>query len=240
MRTPLSFDKDTAILLASCCELTYEQYKQNGIFEIPDGFQYVQGFQGKAIQTTEWFGFILESEDTIIVAFRGTQTDTDWIIDSLVNQRPYPYTLNSGNVHNGFLSIYESCRDSIMDMLVSLPAHKKLLATGHSLGGALATLHILDARINTAFAQYGIYTFASPKVGDIAFRNYYKLQVASSFRFVNLFDVVPLLPPRNVHFNEQDWEYAHVHHNMTFTKNTKSIINNHSISTYKACLTSHF
>ncbi len=47
MRTPLSFDKDTAILLASCCELTYEQYKQNGIFEIPDGFQYVQGFSRK-------------------------------------------------------------------------------------------------------------------------------------------------------------------------------------------------
>ncbi|MBL1705436.1 lipase family protein, partial [Klebsiella pneumoniae] len=43
MRTPLSFDKDTALLLASCCELTYEQYKQNGIFKIPDGFQYVQG-----------------------------------------------------------------------------------------------------------------------------------------------------------------------------------------------------
>ncbi|MED3021377.1 MULTISPECIES: lipase family protein [Bacillus cereus group] len=240
MRTPLSFDKDTAILLASCCELTYEQYKQNGIFEIPDGFQYVQGFQGKTIQTTEWFGFILESEDTIIVAFRGTQTDTDWIIDSLVNQKPYPYALNSGNVHNGFLSIYESCRDSIMDMLVSLPAHKKLLTTGHSLGGALATLHILDARINTAFAQYGLYTFASPKVGDIAFRNYYKLQVASSFRFVNLFDVVPLLPPRNVHFNDRDWEYAHVHHNMTFTKNTKSITNNHAMTTYKTCLTSHF
>ncbi|MGQ0514468.1 hypothetical protein ACT453_17120, partial [Bacillus sp. D-CC] len=58
--------------------------------QIPDGFQYVQGFQGKTIQTTEWFGFILESEDTVIVAFRGTQTDTDWIIDSLVNQKPYP------------------------------------------------------------------------------------------------------------------------------------------------------
>lgn len=240
MRAPLSFDKDTAILLASCCELTYEQYKQNGVFQIPDGFQYVQGFQAKALQTTEWFGFILESEDTIIVAFRGTQTEPDWVIDSLVNQKPYPYALNSGNVHNGFLSTYESCRDTIMDMLVSLPAHKTLLATGHSLGGALATLHILDARVNTAFAQYGLYNFASPKVGDIIFRNYYKLQVASSFRFVNLFDVIPLLPPRKVHFNDQDWEYAHVHHNMTFTKNTKSITNNHSMTTYKACLTSHF
>ena len=68
-------------------------------------------------------------------------------------------------------------------MDISYHCHKKLLATGHSLG-ALATLHILDARINTAFAQYGLYTFASPKVGDIAFRNYYKLQVASSFRLL--------------------------------------------------------
>lgn len=180
MRAPLSFDKDTAILLATCCELTYEQYKQNGIFQIPDGFQYVQGFQAKAIQTTEWFGFILESEDTVIIAFRGTQSDPDWVIDSLVNQKPYPYASNSGSVHNGFLSIYESCRDSIMDMLVSLSSHKTLLVTGHSLGGALAALHILDARVNTSFSRCSLYTFASPKVGDIAFEIIikYKLPVA--------------------------------------------------------------
>lgn len=45
MRTPLSFDKDTAILLASCCELTYEQYKQNGIFEIPMVFNMYKDFK---------------------------------------------------------------------------------------------------------------------------------------------------------------------------------------------------
>ena len=45
MRTPLSFDKDTAILLASCCELTYEQYKQNGIFEIRMVFNMYKGFK---------------------------------------------------------------------------------------------------------------------------------------------------------------------------------------------------
>ena len=85
--------------------------------------------------------------------------------------------------------------------------------------------YILDARINTAFAQYGLYTFASPKVGDIAFRNYYKLQVASSFRFVNLFDVVPLLPPRNINFNDHDWEYARPsQHDIYKTQNPLQII----------------
>ena len=103
MRTPLSFDKDTAILLASCCELTYEQYKQMAFSKYQMVFNMYRISARKAIQTTEWFGFILESEDTIIVAFRGTQTDPDWIIDSLVNQKPYPYALNGGNVHNGFL-----------------------------------------------------------------------------------------------------------------------------------------
>lgn len=240
MPAPLSFDKDTALLLATCCELTYDQYKQNGIFQIPEGFQYVQGFQAKGIQTTEWFGFILESKDSIIVAFRGTQTDSDWMIDSLVNQRSYPYACNGGNVHNGFLSIYESCRDTIMDTLTSLSSHKTLFATGHSLGGALATLHILDARINTSFSRYALYNFASPKVGDLAFRNYYKMQVTSSFRLVNLFDVVPLLPPRKVQYNDQEWQYAHVHHSLTFTKNMHSITKNHDITTYKACLISHF
>ncbi|MGG2063799.1 lipase family protein [Bacillus sp. S14(2024)] len=240
MLTSVSFHKDTAVLLATCCELTYEQYKQNGIFSIPEGFQYIQGFQAKAIQTTTWFGFILESEDQIIVAFRGTQSDRDWMADSMVQQKPYPFTANSGNVHSGFLSIYESCRDTIMDTLVSLPSHKALFVTGHSLGGALATLHILDARVNTSFSHYTLYNFASPKVGDIAFRNYYKMQVANSFRFVNLFDVVPLLPPRKVKFEENELEYSHIHRSMTFTKNMNSITKNHHITTYKTSIAALF
>lgn len=240
MPTSVSFHKDTAILLATCCELTYEQYNQNGIFTIPKGFRYVQGFQATAIQETEWFGFILESDDQIIVAFRGTQSDRDWIADSIVQQKPYPFTANSGNVHSGFLSIYESCRDTIMDTLVSLSSSKALFVTGHSLGGALATLHILDARVNTSFSHYALYSFGSPKVGDIAFRNYYKIQVANSFRFVNLFDVVPLLPPRKVQFEENEWEYSHTHRSMTFTKNMHSFIKNHHITTYKMAISTHF
>ncbi|MFD3448687.1 hypothetical protein ACFDTO_29330 [Microbacteriaceae bacterium 4G12] len=238
MFSSLGVNKELGSLLATCCELTYEQNKQNGVFSVPEGFEYVQGFQAKSIGTVEWFGFILESDEAIIVAFRGTQSDPDWIADSLVNQREYPYTANSGNVHSGFLSIYESCRDSIMEVLVKLPSDKTLLITGHSLGGALAILHMLDARVNTSFTDYILYNFGSPKVGDLAFRNYYNLQVAKSYRFVNLFDVVPLLPPHKVKFEKSNkqWEYFHVNKGMTFTMNRGSISKNHSITTYKAAI----
>lgn len=229
-----TIDKDLSFLLANCCALTYEQNRQDGHFSIPDGFQYVLGFKAKAIGALEWFGFILESDDCIIVAFRGTQSDPDWIADSLVNQRAYPYTPNSGNVHSGFLSIYETCRDTIMDTLATLSSDKSLLITGHSLGGALAVLHMLDARVNTSFSKYVLYNFGAPKVGDLAFRNYYNLQVANSIRFVNLFDIVPLLPPRNVKIEKINriWEYYHVNHTVTFTSNLGSITKNHDISSY--------
>lgn len=240
MTAPRAFQKETAILLATCCELAYEQYEQGGPFQVPEGFSYVQGFQAKAIHTMEWFGFILESEDTIIVSFRGTKSDTDWVADALVTQKPYPFTANSGNVHNGFLSIYESCRDTIMDTLSQLSSYKTLLITGHSLGGALAVLHMLDARVNISFSHYELYNFGAPKVGDRAFCNYYKIQVANSFRLVNLFDIVPLLPPRHVQLEGYDWEYYHVHHGVTFAKNTNSITKNHHITTYKEYIISHF
>ncbi|WP_416827791.1 lipase family protein [Ectobacillus polymachus] len=238
MLTFSAIDRKLSFLLASCCKLTYEQNIQDGSFSLPDGLQYVMGFKAKAIGTLEWFGFILESDDSIIVAFRGTQSDPDWIADSLVNQREYPYTQNSGNVHSGFLSIYETCRDTIMDALAKLSSHKSLLVTGHSLGGALAVLHILDARVNTSFRTCILYNFGAPKVGDLAFRNYYNLQVANSFRFVNLFDVVPLLPPRKVKIEKIDrkWEYYHVNNLITFTSNLGSITKNHDISSYKAAI----
>lgn len=239
MFSATAVNKELGVLSAACCELTYEQANQNGVFTVPEGFRYVQGFQAKSLGKPEWFGFILESDDVVIVAFRGTQSDTDWVADSLVNQRAYPYTTNSGNVHHGFLSIYETCRDTIMNTLAKLSSDKMLLATGHSLGGALAVLHILDARVNTSFADYMLYTFGAPKVGDIAFRNYYNLQVANSFRFVNLFDVVPLLPPRKVKIkkvSQQEWEYFHVKNSFTFTSNLGSIVKNHNITTYTAAV----
>jgi hypothetical protein len=62
--------------------------------------------------------------------------------------------------------------------------------SGHSLGGALATL--AAAHIGQDAVQ-GLYTYGCPRVGDAAFAG--KLPARSHYRFVHRDDWVPTVPP---------------------------------------------
>ena len=67
--------------------------------------------------------------------------------------------------------------------------------TGHSLGGALATLCALDVQYNFPDKQVSCYTFGSPKVGNSYFKDSFNKRVPQTYRFVNSADTVPALPP---------------------------------------------
>ena len=73
------------------------------------------------------------------------------------------------------------------------PADLPMVVTGHSLGGALATLLVADLSANTAL-QPQAWTFASPKVGDATFAARYGSLSTVSWRIHNLVDVVPYFP----------------------------------------------
>ena len=71
--------------------------------------------------------------------------------------------------------------------------------TGHSLGGALATIAALDiARKNKLNNPINLYTFASPRVGDNTFADKFNEFVSKdkikAFRFANSEDIVPKVP----------------------------------------------
>jgi triacylglycerol lipase len=219
-----------ASLLVDCCVQTYEQYKQKGIFYAPDPFTIVKGFQATSFNDTTWFGFILESPHYLLVAFRGTKTDDEWITDFSINQRPFPYVPDSGKVHGGFLSIYDSCRTTIIETLQSLPK-KPLLTTGHSLGGALSILLAIDVAHNLSLPSIIHYNFGAPKVGDKIFKTLFDKLVPTSFRFVNLHDFVPLLPPNDLLKKKRD--YHHVKEFFSFSINKGKIMKNHRIFTYR-------
>jgi hypothetical protein len=67
------------------------------------------------------------------------------------------------------------------------------VVTGHSLGGALATLLVADVTANAQLKPQA-WTFASPQVGDAIFAACYGGLSTVSWRIYNLGDVVPYFP----------------------------------------------
>jgi len=70
--------------------------------------------------------------------------------------------------------------------------------TGHSLGGALATLLALELS-SSQMAKNGVifvtmYNFGSPRVGNRRFAEVYNAKVKDSWRIVNHRDIIPTVP----------------------------------------------
>ncbi|MQM18983.1 hypothetical protein Taro_051986 [Colocasia esculenta] len=115
----------------------------------------------------------------------------------------------SPRVHSGFLSAYDSVRNRIMTLIklsigfsedADLESIMKwhIYVTGHSLGGALATLLALELS-SSRMAKSGaisvtMYNFGSPRVGNKCFAEVYNEKVKDSWRIVNHRDIIPTVP----------------------------------------------
>jgi len=229
-----AFSKGLALFLAECCLQAYNQFNYKGIFRIPEGYTLVGPIVAAPAKTLDFYGFIIESPDSIVIAFRGTRSNPDWIADAAITQTAFPYTRIKLGIHSGFAAIYKACRQQIMDTLSALDSSKQLYITGHSLGGALAVLCALDATVNTSYNAPVMYNFGSPRVGNPKFVQAYNEVVSNSVRIVNTNDIVVLLPPAAVHplLSNDVLYYRHVKELVAFTAQTGSITGNHLIECY--------
>lgn len=117
-----------------------------------------------------------------ILVFRGTDGPRDWrtnVKTGLVSWEP------GGRVHAGFKTALNDVWQELDEALAAQAA--PLLYTGHSLGGALATL---AAGRRPPLA---VYTFGAPRIGDEAFAR--TLAEQAVYRVVNRKDAVPSSPP---------------------------------------------
>ena len=103
----------------------------------------------------------------LTIAFRGTESVTDWIRNVMRYRTACPY-LPGTKVHAGFLSQYAGLQTQVMEHMHTSRA-TRIIVTGHSLGGALATL--CAAELATRFTTMSIacYVYGSPRVGDRRF-----------------------------------------------------------------------
>jgi pimeloyl-ACP methyl ester carboxylesterase len=77
--------------------------------------------------------------------------------------------------------------------LVALYPTAKLAVTGHSLGGSIATLAAVDIQTKIKAVDI-IYTFGSPRTGNLNFSQFFKKLFPQSFRVVHNKDIVPHVP----------------------------------------------
>ena len=167
---------------------------------------------GVEVTVIEPFASIVKSkvDNNLYLVFRGTKSAADESIDTEIGRVSYsPPTPNPPSdiqVVNGFYKVYNGLLnnlgavDGLRAQLKKIGgAGQKLTITGHSLGGALATLAIPEGVANDLTVRQ--YNSASPMVGIDKFRTYYDSLKQSSpgslretFRLVNGSDIVPKLP----------------------------------------------
>lgn len=120
------------------------------------------------------------------VIFPGSISIQDWLTDAKIRKTEW----GKGKVHRGFAEALRSVVDGIQDRI---PYGARLILTGHSLGGALATL-CADALQDT-YQIERVITFGSPRVGNARFVGEYNLGPGvRTWRIVNAHDPVPHVP----------------------------------------------
>lgn len=181
-------------------------------------------------------GFVATRADAAYLVFRGTVTLQEWLFDAEIKVEPYRLR-QWGNVSNGFLKIYNRCRESVMSNLNGLEPERPLFIAGHSLGGALSLLALPDVAATTAFKQPRLYNFGCPRVGDNDFvQAYNHLPGQQTFRVVNTSDLVTAVPlPVSVPLVPSG-NYSHVDTPVDFTYQGDSLVLNHSMDTYITAL----
>lgn len=135
-------------------------------------------------------GILVATDNFLVLAFRGTEATSIKDIKADARAKIKGCT-SGGKVHSGFSDAYD---EVALDIQTTLNQDeykdKPLFITGHSLGGALATIAAKKLKHHGGLA--GCYTFGSPRVGDEEWVSTMKTPL---YRVVNAADCVTMLPP---------------------------------------------
>lgn len=124
----------------------------------------------------------------------------NWMTNFNTMLTSYSDIINA-KIHGGFNDAYNAVKDRVraaaLDLVNKYPT-ARILVTGHSLGGALATVAAADLKIYLAVGnEFMVYTLGAPRVGNAPFADHLfsLFPTGTYYRIVHYDDGVPHTPP---------------------------------------------
>ena len=228
---------DNVMLLQTMSELSY--YDRDVVAEKAKTWGVKRHIFIERYETTAiMFGW----EDRIVVAFRGTEAN---LRDYLTDATFLPVNYNGAHIHSGFVTAYSLIAADIKRTIASWSGGKpvQLWLTGHSLGGALATVAAFDLSDQVS----ALVTFGSPRVGLKSFADRMK-HVNLYLRFVYVKDIITEQPSASfgyVHASPAVWFNDNCAMSIVNDARSKSILDklnpingflNHNANNYRSCV----
>ncbi|KAH6577155.1 hypothetical protein BASA62_001013 [Batrachochytrium salamandrivorans] len=163
---------------------------------------------------------------TIVVIFRGTALHTDdWKSDMHLNRKSgswFEYfmglftspSLQIPALHSGFTANYQGIRavvqKHLIDAMNQYPTYS-VVFTGHSLGGALASLAMVDAVVYHGVEKakkMSLFSYGQPRTGNNVFANWVNtIPFKGIYRVTRIHDPIPRVPPKMLGYKHFGQEY---------------------------------
>ncbi|GFR42703.1 hypothetical protein Agub_g3626 [Astrephomene gubernaculifera] len=157
--------------------------------------------------------------NAVVLAFRGTDSSNwgqwaenmrAWRTDHMYPVPDFPHAL----IHAGFYTLWANSmlqatfKDAVSELLEAHPG-ARLVTAGHSMGGALAQLAALEAKLSYNKTHVTVYTYGAPRVGNLAYQQLFNTFIDVSWRFTHNRDIVPSVPLQLMgfqHVAREVWE----------------------------------
>lgn len=131
----------------------------------------------------------------IVLSIRGSNNIRNFITDVVFAWEDCDLVAQC-KLHTGFAKGWQEVADAAtrgVEAARAAHADYRLVVTGHSLGGAIATL--AGAYLRRGGLPADVYTYGSPRVGNDHFANFMTAQPGVDWRVTHRDDPVPRLPP---------------------------------------------
>ncbi|KAF2801051.1 alpha/beta-hydrolase [Melanomma pulvis-pyrius CBS 109.77] len=159
---------------------------------------------------TDVTGFVAvdKTNSLIVVSFRGSKSLQNWVTDfSFVTTKS---TLCADcDVSSGFWDSWNEAQEGVLAAVATARKENpsfQVIATGHSLGGALAT--IAAGVLRDQGVGVDLYTYGAPKIGLEGIATHIQNATpGGNFRVTHLNDPIPRLPPTWLGFRHIEPEY---------------------------------